>query len=112
MGFRRFSLRGHQKVSLEWDLVCLAYNVKRLHRLGAAPGGGRGARGHAKPVAPKGGGLFTARNPAQTGLGGILSGFMRGENQLGLRLARLRVSLCAASAEIQPFRFFLSPTGS
>lgn len=33
MGFRRFSLRGHEKVSLEWDLVCLAYNVKRLHRL-------------------------------------------------------------------------------
>ena len=36
MGFRRFSLRGHKKVSLEWDLVCLAYNVKRLHRLGTA----------------------------------------------------------------------------
>lgn len=39
MGFRRFSLRGLRKVSLEWDLVCLAYNVKRLHRLGAALGG-------------------------------------------------------------------------
>lgn len=36
MGFRRFSLRGLAKVSLEWDLVCLAYNLKRLHRLGAA----------------------------------------------------------------------------
>jgi hypothetical protein len=35
MGFRRFSLRGLAKVSLEWDLVCLAYNLKRLHRLGA-----------------------------------------------------------------------------
>lgn len=36
LGFRRFSLRGLAKVSLEWDLVTLAYNVKRLHRLGAA----------------------------------------------------------------------------
>jgi len=35
MGFRRFSLRGLAKVSLEWDLVCLAYNFRRLHRLGA-----------------------------------------------------------------------------
>ncbi len=34
LGFRRFSLRGLAKVSLEWDLVTLAYNVKRLHRLG------------------------------------------------------------------------------
>jgi hypothetical protein len=35
MGFRRFSLRGLAKVSLEWTLVSLAYNVRRLHRLGA-----------------------------------------------------------------------------
>ncbi len=35
LGFRRFSLRGLAKVGLEWDLVALAYNVKRLHRLGA-----------------------------------------------------------------------------
>jgi hypothetical protein len=34
-GFRRFSLRGHAKVSLEWNLVCLAYNLKRLHIVGA-----------------------------------------------------------------------------
>jgi len=33
MGFRRFSLRGLEKVNLEWDLVCLAYNVRRLHTL-------------------------------------------------------------------------------
>ena len=33
MGFRRFMLRGIEKVSLEWELVCLAYNCKRLHRL-------------------------------------------------------------------------------
>jgi len=30
MGFRQFLLRGLDKVSGEWDLVCLAYNVKRL----------------------------------------------------------------------------------
>ena len=33
MGFRRFLLRGMEKVSLEWTLVCVAYNFKRLHRL-------------------------------------------------------------------------------
>ena len=30
LGFRQFLLRGLKKVSGEWDLVCLAYNVKRL----------------------------------------------------------------------------------
>ena len=35
MGFRRFLLRGMEKVSLEWTLVCTAYNFKRLHRLTA-----------------------------------------------------------------------------
>ena len=34
LGFRRFSLRGLAKVSLEWTLVSLAYNLRRLHRLG------------------------------------------------------------------------------
>ncbi len=34
LGFRLFRLRGHPKVPLEWTLVCLAYNLKRLHRLG------------------------------------------------------------------------------
>lgn len=33
MGFRRFLLRGLEKVSVEWTLVCVAYNMKRLHRL-------------------------------------------------------------------------------
>ncbi len=33
MGFRRFLLRGKVKVSLEWTLVTLAYNFKRLFRL-------------------------------------------------------------------------------
>ena len=36
MGFRRFSFRGLEKVQAEWDLVCLALNVKRLHTLRAA----------------------------------------------------------------------------
>ena len=35
MGFRQFLLRGVNKVSLEWELVCLAYNMRRLHTLGA-----------------------------------------------------------------------------
>jgi transposase len=33
LGFRRFRLRGLAGVSLEWLLVSLAYNCKRLHRL-------------------------------------------------------------------------------
>jgi transposase len=33
MGFRRFRLRGRAKVSLEWTLVCLSYNLKRLFTL-------------------------------------------------------------------------------
>jgi len=33
MGFRRFQLRGLEKVRGEWNLVCLAYNCRRLHRL-------------------------------------------------------------------------------
>ena len=33
MGFRRFRLRGWEKVSLEWTLVCVSYNRKRLFRL-------------------------------------------------------------------------------
>ena len=35
LGFRQFLLRGTVKVATEWTLVCLAYNLKRLHRLGA-----------------------------------------------------------------------------
>jgi len=33
LGFRRFSLRGYEQVSSEWDLVCLAVNLKRLNAL-------------------------------------------------------------------------------
>jgi Transposase DDE domain len=35
LGFRQFLLRGMRQVSGEWSLVCLAYNLRRLHRLGA-----------------------------------------------------------------------------
>ena len=33
MGFRQFSLRGLTKVAGEWNLVCLAFNFRRLHGL-------------------------------------------------------------------------------
>ena len=36
LGFRQFTLRGHAKVQGEWQLVNLAYNCKRLHRLAMA----------------------------------------------------------------------------
>ena len=33
LGFRQFSLRGLAAATGEWSLVCLAFNLKRLHRL-------------------------------------------------------------------------------
>lgn len=36
IGFRQFLLRGTQKVSLEWTLVCLSYNLRCLHWAGAS----------------------------------------------------------------------------
>ncbi len=33
MGFRRFLLRGRTKVGLEWTLVCVSYNLKRMFTL-------------------------------------------------------------------------------
>ena len=36
LGFRRFSLRGLDKVRGEWDLVCLALNIRRMRGLQAA----------------------------------------------------------------------------
>ncbi len=33
LGFRQFSLRGLRAAASEWCLVCLAWNLKRLHRL-------------------------------------------------------------------------------
>jgi transposase len=36
LGFRQFSVRGEASARGEWTLVCLAVNLKRLHRLQAA----------------------------------------------------------------------------
>src|SRR5207237_6257237 len=33
LGFRQFSLRGETAAAGEWRLVCLAFNLKRLHTL-------------------------------------------------------------------------------
>ena len=33
LGFRQFLLRGLQAVRHEWTLVCIGWNMKRLHRL-------------------------------------------------------------------------------
>jgi transposase len=37
LGFRQFSLRGADAVAGEWCLVCLAFNLKRLHSLLLSP---------------------------------------------------------------------------
>lgn len=37
IGFRQFLLRGLDSASGEWDLVCIGYNLKRLHTLSASP---------------------------------------------------------------------------
>jgi hypothetical protein len=33
LGFRQFSLRGLKNAAGEWRLVCLAFNLKRMHAL-------------------------------------------------------------------------------
>jgi transposase len=33
MGFRQFFLRGLKRVAGEWDLICIAYNLKRMYAL-------------------------------------------------------------------------------
>jgi transposase len=33
LGFRRFSMRGRRKAEIEWGLVCLSYNLKKLFTL-------------------------------------------------------------------------------
>lgn len=33
MGFRQFLLRGLDLVAGEWDLICIAYNIKRIHSI-------------------------------------------------------------------------------
>ncbi|MDR1901533.1 MAG: hypothetical protein LBQ88_04530, partial [Treponema sp.] len=46
-GVWQFLLRGLERVGTEWDLVTLAYDVKRLFSLGG--GDGRG-NGHNEPI--------------------------------------------------------------
>jgi transposase len=36
MGFRQFLLRGLDRVAGEWDLACIAYNIKRLYVLNSS----------------------------------------------------------------------------
>ena len=36
-GFRRFLLRGIEKVSAEWDLICLTHNLLKVFRSGWRP---------------------------------------------------------------------------
>jgi hypothetical protein len=36
LGLRQFLLRGLEKVRIEWDLTCLAYNMRRMWRLAEA----------------------------------------------------------------------------
>ena len=33
IGFRQFMLRGFEKAKGEWNLICIAYNLKRLHTM-------------------------------------------------------------------------------
>ena len=62
LGFRQFRLRGRAKAALEWTLVCLACNLKRLHRLGAGlKTGGCGLKKGGSARVPAD---FTARLPS------------------------------------------------
>ncbi|MCG8613242.1 MAG: transposase, partial [Pseudomonadales bacterium] len=36
LGFRQFLLRGFDSVQSEWSLVCLGWNLKRIHALKVA----------------------------------------------------------------------------
>ena len=37
MGFREFTMRGLEKVNIEWDLVKLSYNIKKLFKMMSQP---------------------------------------------------------------------------
>jgi transposase len=54
LGFRQFSLRGQQAAAGEWGLVCLAYNLKRLHVLlgGVLPSVALARAAQRAPLAP------------------------------------------------------------
>jgi len=50
LGFRQFSLRGELAAAGEWCLVCLAFNLKRLHTLLLGSVGGRNLRARTPAV--------------------------------------------------------------
>lgn len=53
MGFRRFLLRGLTSVEGEWSLVCMGYNIKRLHKLvQPIKGKGRGPQSQRAMASP------------------------------------------------------------
>ncbi len=53
LGFTHFHLRGLEKVQLEWNLVALAYNIKRLHNLNTSrPKPGKGTTSY-RPALPR-----------------------------------------------------------
>ena len=54
LGFRQFTLRGLDQVALEWELVTLAYNCKRLHKLTQGNAGGVVCPAAAKKAAKNG----------------------------------------------------------
>jgi transposase len=92
MGFRGFSLRGKEKVSGEWTLICLAYNLRRLHGMigGTKNGGGR---------------------PKSPPLGRDLSPTSRAGDWLGRIIRKISKRTHALTAESTP-ELALTPTGS
>jgi hypothetical protein len=111
MGFRRFSLRGLKKVSLEWDLVCLAYNVKRLHRLGAAPGGNRSGPVRTKPIVPRLREQLTVSESDQNGSGRVFAGLKPVKIRFSALWVRLKLSLTPRRTQFLLPGIFLSPKG-
>jgi hypothetical protein len=87
LGFRQFSLRGVEAAAGEWCLVCLAFNLKRLHTLLA---------GDARRLG--GAALGVLLWMVATSLGG---GLVRPQR----RRSALHVQACSA------FQFAVSPTG-
>src|ERR1043166_2742548 len=54
MGFRRFSMRGQAKAALEWTLVTLSYNLRRMHCVQKEGADGVGALKKAKRTQKRG----------------------------------------------------------
>ena len=69
LGFRRFSMRGVAAASGEWDLLCAALNLRKIHASGRAPGFGPAPPGPwgsrlPKPTPPTGMHALRARRLA------------------------------------------------